>query len=65
MNTNIANITLSPMFTNWRSLDHLFKHSDAVIISGYGMGNLPIDNSALMDTIRSAVESGILVVIST
>jgi len=44
MNTNIAQITLSPLFTNWKALAHLFKSSNAVILSGYGMGNLPIDN---------------------
>lgn len=65
MSTNIAQITLSPMFTNWAALDHLFKNSDAVILSGYGMGNLPINNKVLMDTIREAVESGVIVVVST
>lgn len=44
MSTNIAQITMSPLFTNWKALDHLFHSSDAVIISGYGMGNLPINN---------------------
>ena len=42
---------MSPLFTNWPALDHLFKSSDAVILSGYGMGNLPINNQRLMDTI--------------
>lgn len=65
MSTNIAQITLSPMFTNWSALDHLFKNSDAVILSGYGMGNLPINNKVLMDTIRDAVASGVIVVVST
>ena len=65
MNTNIAQITLSPLFTNWSALDHLFKNSSAVILSGYGMGNLPINNQILMDTIRSAVENGVFVVVST
>ena len=65
MNTNIAQITLSPLFTNWSTLAHLFKSSDAVILSGYGMGNLPINNQILMDTIRDAVEQGVLVVVST
>lgn len=65
MSTNIAQITLSPMFTNWSALDHLFKNSDAVILSGYGMGNLPINNKVLMDTIRDAVEGGVIVVVST
>ena len=33
---------MSPLFTNWAALDHLFKSSDAVILSGYGMGNSTI-----------------------
>ena len=65
MNTNIAQITLSPLFTNWKALGHLFESSDAVILSGYGMGNLPINNQVLMDTIRKAVADGVLVVVST
>jgi len=43
----------------------LFKSSDAVILSAYGMGNLPINNHDLMNTIRQAVSDGVLVVIST
>lgn len=65
MSTNIAQITMSPLFTNWKALDHLFHSSDAVIISGYGMGNLPINNQVLMDTIRKAVADGVLVVVNT
>ena len=65
MSTNIAQITISPLFTNWSALAHLFKSSDAVILSGYGMGNLPINNQILMDTIREAIEAGVLVVVST
>ena len=58
MNTNIAQITMSPLFTNWEALAHLFKETNAVILSGYGMGNLPIDNQFLMNTIREAIEAG-------
>mmetsp|Transcript_37219 Transcript_37219/g.45449 ORF Transcript_37219/g.45449 Transcript_37219/m.45449 type:complete len:201 (-) Transcript_37219:637-1239(-) len=43
----------------------MFHSSDAVILSGYGMGNLPVDNDGLMGTIRKAVCDGILVVVST
>ena len=56
---------MSPLFTNWKALAHLFADSDAVILSGYGMGNLPINNQLLMDTIRSAVSDGVLVVVNT
>ena len=56
---------MSPLFTNWEALAHLFKETNAVILSGYGMGNLPIDNQFLMNTIREAIEEGVLVVIST
>ena len=65
MNTNIAQIALSPLFTNWSALGHLFQHSDAVILSGYGMGNLPINNQALMETIKAACDAGVLVVVAS
>jgi len=42
--TNISQISMSPLFTNFQLLDQMFHSSDAVILSGYGMGNLPIDN---------------------
>ena len=43
----------------------MFHSSDAVILSGYGMGNLPVDNTKLMDTIRKSVEDDKLIVVST
>ena len=41
------------------------KHSSAVILSGYGMGNLPTSNKKLMNMIHKAVEDGVIVVIKT
>lgn len=43
----------------------MFHSSDAVILSGYGMGNLPVDNEQLMDTIRKSVEDDKLIVVSS
>lgn len=43
----------------------MFQCSDAVILSGYGMGNLPVDNKGLMDTIRKSLNQDKLIVVST
>ena len=56
---------MSPLFTNYHVLEQMFSSSDAVILSAYGMGNLPVDNEQLMGTIKKAVDDGVLIVVST
>ena len=41
------------------------KNSSAVILSGYGMGNLPTSNKRLMQLIHEAVKRDVIVVIKT
>ena len=65
VSTNIGHIQMSPILTNYHVLEQMFSCSDAVIISAYGMGNLPIDNEHLMGTIRKAVDDGVLIVVTT
>ena len=56
---------MSPLFTNYQVLEQMFQCSDAVILSAYGMGNLPVDNEQLMSTIKKAVDQEVLIVVST
>lgn len=48
--TNIAFIQLSPCL-NIAAIEAVLKHSRAVLLAGYGMGNLPTDNKRLMAAI--------------
>lgn len=61
---NISFITMSPCM-NIKSLELVLKSSKAVIIAGYGLGNLPSDNKILMDAITNAIKKGTIVVIKT
>jgi len=54
LDTNISEITLAP-FLNLKSIEQVFMNSAAVILSGYGMGNLPTSNQRLMKMISDAV----------
>lgn len=47
MHEDISEITLSP-FVNLAAIDDVMRNSEAVILSGYGMGNLPTSNERLM-----------------
>lgn len=47
LETNISLISLSPCL-NLRAIELVLSNSRAVIISGYGMGNLPTKNKELM-----------------
>ena len=57
-------MTMAPMMS-LQALALVMKGSRAVILAGYGMGNLPSNNLELMQTIREAVASGVIVVIKT
>jgi L-asparaginase/Glu-tRNA(Gln) amidotransferase subunit D len=50
---------------NIKSLELVLKSSKAVIIAGYGLGNLPSSNQPLMDAIHNAIKKGTIVVIKT
>jgi L-asparaginase/Glu-tRNA(Gln) amidotransferase subunit D len=43
----------------------VLSNSRAVIIAGYGMGNLPTKNKELMNMLQKAVENNVIVVIKT
>jgi len=67
LETNIAFITMSPIM-NIKALELVLSPqggSKAVIIAGYGMGNLPSNNKELMSCIADAVARDVIVVIKT
>jgi lysophospholipase len=64
LETNISFLTMSPMMS-LRAMDLVMKESRAVILAGYGMGNLPSNNQEMMQSIRNAVANGVIVVIKT
>jgi len=43
----------------------VLSNSRAVIISGYGMGNVPTKNLELMQMIKNAIEKDVIIVIKT
>lgn len=60
----ISYLSLSPCL-NLRAIELVLSNSKAVIIAGYGMGNLPTDNQRLMAMLRKAVDNGVIVIIKT
>ena len=50
---------------NINGLKLVLNSSKAVIIAGYGMGNLPSNNAMLMNTIKEAIKNNTIVVIKT
>jgi L-asparaginase len=43
----------------------VLSNSKAVILAGYGMGNLPTMNEKLMNSLVEAIENGVIIVIKT
>lgn len=43
----------------------VLENSKAVVIAGYGMGNMPTDNQELMNALKFAVKKGVLVAVTT
>lgn len=64
LETAISFLFLSPTI-NIKAIESVFSNSKAVILAGYGMGNLPTDNKELMAILRKAVQEGTIVVIKT
>lgn len=64
LNTDVSYIALSPLM-NLRAIELVLSNSKAVILAGYGMGNLPSANQDLMRLLRHAVAIGVIVVIKT
>ena len=60
----ISYIALSPLM-NLRAIELVFSNSKAVILAGYGMGNLPSSNQDLMRLIRHAAAMNVIVIVKT
>jgi len=61
---SISYLVVSPCL-NLKTLKLCLDNSKAVIISGYGLGNLPTANKELMDALKNAVDRGVIVCIKT
>lgn len=48
---------------NYTVAGAIFKNSKAVIIQGYGMGNVPTSNSKFMKLLEDAINEGCIIVI--
>lgn len=64
LENSISYVAISPVL-NLLALESVFSNSKAVIIAGYGMGNLPSENTDFMRLIRHAVATGVIIVIKT
>lgn len=64
LGTSISYLVVSPAL-NLKAIELCLKNSKAVIIAGYGMGNLPTANSELMAVLKEAIDSGVVVCIKT
>ena len=65
MDNSISLISISPLL-NLKIIENILFNSKAVIISAYGMGNIPSNNKDLLDMISRAINvEGIIVVILT
>jgi len=62
--TDVSYLALSPLM-NLRAIELVLTNSKAVILAGYGMGNLPSANLDLMRLLKHAVAIGVVVVIKT
>jgi lysophospholipase len=60
----ISYLVISPCL-NIRTLELALQNSKAVVISGYGMGNIPTQNDKLMKVLKQAVDNGVIVCIKT
>jgi len=62
--TSISYVQLSPCL-NLNAIKMVMSNSRAVIVAGYGMGNLPTSNTDLMRILNQAVADGVIIVIKT
>lgn len=61
---SISFITISPTL-NLRAIELVLSNSKAVIIAGYGMGNMPTNNKNLMALLQTALNNGVIIVVKT
>mmetsp|Transcript_14242 Transcript_14242/g.24221 ORF Transcript_14242/g.24221 Transcript_14242/m.24221 type:complete len:279 (-) Transcript_14242:949-1785(-) len=64
MSEEISMLKITPCI-NLRVIDSVLKNSRAVVIQAYGMGNIPTNNKQLYESIKEAIENGVIIVIMT
>ena len=64
MEENISYVVITPCL-NLKTLELCCNNSKAVIIAGYGMGNLPTSNDELMSILTRAINRGVIICIKT
>lgn len=64
LSEEISTINISPVM-NLKVIESIFSNSKAVIISAYGMGNVPTNNTKLMKMISDAISNDVVIVIMT
>jgi L-asparaginase/Glu-tRNA(Gln) amidotransferase subunit D len=48
-----------------KAIELVLNNSKAVIIAGYGMGNMPNNNLRLMEVLKNAISQGVIIAIKT
>lgn len=46
-------------------IESIMMNSKAIVLQGYGMGNVPSDNEQLMNCIKKGIQRGVYVVVMT
>jgi 60kDa lysophospholipase len=64
LETAISLVTVEPSL-NFRAIELIMKNSKAVVLAGYGAGNLPTNNKEFMRLVEGAIRSDVVVVIKT
>lgn len=60
----ISLVTVNPSL-NLRAIELIMRNSKAVVLAGYGAGNLPTNNSEFMHLVEGAIRHNVIVVIKT
>lgn len=61
---NISYLVFSPC-VNTKTLELCLLNSKAVVLAGYGMGNLPTSNPTVMAILEAAIKKGVIICIMT
>jgi L-asparaginase/Glu-tRNA(Gln) amidotransferase subunit D len=64
MEQDISYVVVAPCL-NLKTLELCCNNSKAVIIAGYGMGNLPTANEEMMAILTKAIQKGVIICIKT
>ena len=61
---DISTINIAPCI-NHKVIESILSNSKAVIISAYGMGNIPTNNTKFIDLLQQAIQNDVVIVIRT